>query len=168
MNLACVEKKVENWGEPQRKYGYYYEFQLSIPHAPDDFWPPNSEPSIATTGLLDKAIESSKDMLKLENNWDGEGAVRISGQTWQKAVNFLTRHRFTWDLEQNVPTISPLPNGSIDLHWKSEKFELLVNIQEKSEQAGVYGDDYKTAQIRRHLDLNKTYPAFWDMLTSTF
>ena len=168
MNLVCEEKDVEVWGALQRKYQYYYEFQLPIPHEPDDFWLRRSEPIIATTGLLDKAIELSKDMLKLEDNWDGEGAVKISDQTWQKAIDFLNRHRFFWTLEENIPDISALHDGSIDLHWKNEKFELLINVKGNSDLAGVYGDDYNTVQIKRNLDLNKTYPAFMDMLSSLF
>jgi hypothetical protein len=59
MNLICDEKKVENWGALQRKYLYYHEFQLPLPHEPDGFWL-RREPVVASTGLLDKEIESSE------------------------------------------------------------------------------------------------------------
>ena len=142
--------------------------QIFIVRTPQrEFWILETK-STAINDSLSKEIDEARKMLELDNDWDGEGAVKISRKTWQKALDFLNRHKLMWELEQNVPTISPLHNGSIDLHWKNDKFELLINIQEDSDLAGVYGDDYKTVQIKRYLDLKKTYPAFLILLSSSF
>lgn len=167
MNLVCDQKREEIWGVLERKRRYYDEFQLPLPHGPDDFWL-RPQPVVVSTDLLDKEIEASRQILGLEDNWDGEGAVRISKETWNKAVTFLNNHRIAWDLERNVPTISPVNDGSVDLHWKSERFEVLINIKEHSDQAGIYADDYRTAQIRKRLDLTRRYPNLLDFLISSY
>jgi hypothetical protein len=41
-----------------------------------------------------------------------------------------------------APKILPGPHGSIDLHWKMPKRELLINIPANPEEPGsYYGDD---------------------------
>jgi hypothetical protein len=40
------------------------------------------------------------------------------------------------------PEIMPGPNGSMDLHWKTDARELLINVPPRSEETiSYYGDD---------------------------
>lgn len=38
-----------------------------------------------------EAIEKSRDLLKLTEDWDGEGAIPIQETTWTRAAEFLAR-----------------------------------------------------------------------------
>ena len=43
--------------------------------------------------------------------------------------------------EVPLPRIQPVPDGSIDLNWKTEPFELLINIPPKKDEIiCVYGE----------------------------
>ena len=48
-----------------------------------------------------------------------------------------------------TPQINPGPEGSIDVHWKTRQFELLLNFPaDPTLPAGFYGDDYGTLKIK--------------------
>jgi hypothetical protein len=102
---------------------------------------------------LDNAIEKSREILDLPDDWDTEGSPRYLEATWQRAISFLRIqaqcHRAHFRGEMPVPRILPGPSGSIDLHWKSARSELLVNFPEDpSAPATFYGDDYGSACLR--------------------
>lgn len=104
-----------------------------------------------------EAIEASRDLLQLEDNWDEEGGRRIDEDTWLRTVRFLTRYAsWLWDASGralDVPDIMPVPEGSIDLHWDYPKYELLINIPAQSDKpAGFYGDDRGKIVIEGHFD----------------
>ncbi len=106
---------------------------------------------------LENEIERAREMLDLEEDWDGEGSPAYSQDTFELAVSFLTAHsKHLWDsacLHPPVPRIAPGPNGSIDLHWKREAWELLVNIPANvTDMAVFYGDDYGVQKIRGSID----------------
>jgi hypothetical protein len=111
-------------------------------------------------GGLQAEIENAQRILELEDDWDGEGSIRYSKETLNRAVAFLTTHmKGLWDsygvLAPN-PRIGPGPDGSIDLHWKEPSWELLVNIPaDPHEMAVFYGDNYGVQKIRGSLDPNK-------------
>lgn len=56
-----------------------------------------------------------------------------------------------------VPDIGPGPEGSFDLHWKTSKCELLINIS-PDKPAVFYGDDYGIRKIKGSLN-----PDTWDL-----
>ena len=95
---------------------------------------------------LDKILESSRRVLDLQHDWDGEGARPIAESTWRRAVDFLRRTADTlWskhNLRMEGPSLVPLADGSLDLHWKLPNRELLVNIPATNEEwASFYGDN---------------------------
>jgi hypothetical protein len=101
---------------------------------------------------IDQLIESSRKMLELEENWDGEGASSIAESTWQRAVEFLRRNAsILWtkySLRIENPSIVPVPDGSIDLHWKLAGRELLINIPAtQGNWASYYGDNKQGGNI---------------------
>jgi hypothetical protein len=98
-------------------------------------------------GELEEVIKESEAILTLPANWDDAGSPAFRKATWERAIRMLTAAAsFLWatrSLEITAPNISPGPEGSIDLHWKTERRELLINIPEDpNEPAPYYGDDY--------------------------
>lgn len=92
------------------------------------------------------AIEASKDILDLKDNFDGDGSPAYDEQTWQRATDLIrTLAARSMRTGQSIaaPEINCGPSGSIDLHWEQEEFELLVNIPTSADvHATFYGDDY--------------------------
>jgi hypothetical protein len=100
---------------------------------------------IAIKHILE-VIEQSKHILTLEDDWDEEGSQAYTLATWERATTFLQLGaRQLWEENQvalEAPKILPGPSGSIDLHWKMARRELLINIPESvGKPANFYGDD---------------------------
>jgi hypothetical protein len=93
-----------------------------------------------------EAIEKSKYLLDLKENWDDNGAVGYDFDVWQKAVLFVsklaTRIYKSYGQIIKTPRIYHGPNGSIDIYWENESFNLLINIP-KTGLGIFYGDNYK-------------------------
>lgn len=90
-----------------------------------------------------------------------EGHATYSEDTFNRAAAFLTMYSDqlfkSHGLVLPVPKIGPGPEGSIDLHWKHQSRELLMNIPaDANEPAAFYGDDHKTQKFRGQLDV-KTF-----------
>jgi hypothetical protein len=93
-----------------------------------------------------EVIEQSKYILAFEDDWDDEDSPAYRLATWERAIAFLLKNaRKLWEenhLTLEVPKILPGPAGSIDLHWKMARRELLINIPDtQDEPANFYGDD---------------------------
>lgn len=106
---------------------------------------------------LKAEIERARQMLPLDDDWDGEGSPGYSEETLNRAIAFLTEEADgLWDLRGiclPVPRIGPGPDGSIDLHWKLPTRELLVNIPaDAGKIATFYGDHYSPERISGSLD----------------
>ena len=121
-----------------------------------DKWPPDLEPSLQEDDDLKAEIQRARKLLDLPAGWDGEGSATFSRETFDRAVTFLNNH---WEhlkrfrIQPPVPTIAPGPEGSIDLHWKRQSWELLVNIPANvDELAAFYGDNYGAQKIRGSVD----------------
>lgn len=105
-------------------------------------------------GHISRAILSSRELLSLKGEDD---RPVCDAATWKRAVTFLAKHA-RWlaaneDCIIDAPRIDPGPNGSIDLNWESDDFELLVNIRaDPNEPAGFYGDDKGRLKIKGTLD----------------
>lgn len=93
------------------------------------------------------AIEKSKYMLDLKENWDDEGAIGYDPDVWKKAVLFIsklsTKIFKSYGQIIKTPKIYHGPNGSIDIYWENESFNLLINIP-KVGLGTFYGDNYKS------------------------
>lgn len=100
----------------------------------------------STLSSLLAEIERSKSLLDLDIDWDGEGSPGYEVRTWERATDFLLRvSLFLWQKQQvlvAVPTISPGPSGTIDLHWQRPGRGLLLNIPSEPDVLGrFYLDD---------------------------
>ena len=122
--------------------------------------------------LIEEEIQRSRKILDLEEDWDGDGACAYAKETWQKAVFFLRNlidglPEYALDIEASeelIPEILPGPNGSIDLEWEADRFDLLINIPKDGELASYYGDDYGENQIKGNLNISAPNPAFFFFL----
>lgn len=91
------------------------------------------------------AIEKSRDILKLPVDWDDEGSPPYSQKTLVRATEFLWNQAvWFWEHESvllDTPRIAPGPDGSIDILWKSDSAELLINVPiDRNSQLAFYGD----------------------------
>ena len=84
--------------------------------------------------------DAKERLLALEDDWDGEGAPAYCEQTIERAAAFF--YQLVERSELATPVrILPASEGSIDLHWKTAEFELLVNFHPDG-SVSYYGDDY--------------------------
>ena len=108
---------------------------------------------------LSVAIEASRSILSLVD----EDCNPLASQTaWNRAVEFLNLYfGRSWDhyrAKLLVPSISPGPAGSIDLHWDHPGAEMLINIPADSEEpVTFYGDDKKGTSIRGSVPVVESY-----------
>src|SRR6266581_1532309 len=65
---------------------------------------------------LEAEIESARSILKLPDNWDGEGSPRYSERTFERAIAFARMHiKHLWEasgIAAPIPRINPGPMGS--------------------------------------------------------
>ena len=96
---------------------------------------------------LSEEIEKSKKLLELKDGWNSPESKGYKLETLVKVNKFLIliftefHKRFGQDLI--IPYIDPGINGAIDLHWKTEKFEMHLTIPERDDEPiSYYGDNY--------------------------
>jgi hypothetical protein len=116
--------------------------------------------SVVGTNSLDRALANGRWILALQEDWDDQGSLGYSISTWKRMETFLRNHARTLEVEYGIafpaPQILPGPMGSIDVHWKTEKFELLLNIpSDPNAEASFYGDDRGNIHIKGTLDTSK-------------
>jgi hypothetical protein len=102
---------------------------------------------------IEAEVNSSRWILELEAGWDGEGSTSYEKAVWERATGFLlAKAKDLWEKysrPMDVPRISPGPKGSIDVFWKTSRYQLLLNFPpESKEMATFYGDDYGRNVIR--------------------
>jgi hypothetical protein len=99
--------------------------------------------------LLEK-IKKSFDLLKLEDDWDDDGAAKPNLKAFNNAMIFL--HLLGSKIENVcVPDINPTRNGSIDIQFRNGRHRLLVNID--SNGASCYGDDGNNNDVIKSPDV---------------
>jgi len=109
---------------------------------------------------LEATLKQAMKIAQLKDDWDGEGSPAYSPITVERAVTFLASYaREMWvahGIEPPIPRIGPGPDGSVDIHWKEQTWELLVNLPaDEREMAVFYGDNYGAQKIRGSLDPRK-------------
>lgn len=113
-------------------------------------------------------IEDSSNIIDLDKNWDDEGALQISYETWEKASLFISNYSKWIYNNQNIiisePDIAAVSDGSIDLTWSSEQARLLVNIKAIEITASYYGDYFtENNNIKGNIPINEIneFFAYW-------
>jgi hypothetical protein len=120
---------------------------------------------------LRKALDKSRSILDLKDNWDDAGSIGYAESTWTRMQGFLMTNAIKlWRSHKTCfdpPKILAGPEGSIDLHWKTDDRELLINIPARSEEPiAYYGDDRAegTENAVRGKDLESSTDAGWIFL----
>ncbi len=120
---------------------------------------------------IEAAIDRSRSLYSLKDDWDDCGSPGYSRATWERAVGFLRLHASKFWLETGrampAPIIGPGPDGSIDLFWTKATFELLVNIPiDESAPATFYGEDYGRQTIEGTISTSEYRRGIHHWLTS--
>ena len=118
---------------------------------------------------LETAIEESKKLLELQPDWDEAGAPAIERTTWERATELL---RSVSEMARQIggtiiqaPRILPGPGGSIDLHWRTTRHELLVNVPADSNRAcDFYGDNYGRFSLKGTFHPDEATPSLMMLL----
>jgi hypothetical protein len=94
---------------------------------------------------LAEAIERSREILRLEDDWDGEGSPAYREADWQRAVCFLLAGAAGLHEQHGLVAITPQifngPDGSIELLWEHQSRRLLLNVPAGDGQVTLYGRD---------------------------
>jgi hypothetical protein len=121
-----------------------------------------------------QAINESSPITELPANWDDNGAMPVSQETWIKATGLLKEYAtflaVHYNLSLSAPQIDAVPDGSIDLFWKESKAQLLINVPPGSAVAAYYGDTYSEGdKIKGKIPLEgiKEYLAVWMKILSS-
>jgi hypothetical protein len=108
---------------------------------------------------IECAIEQSKYILELGDNWDGEGSRGYAFETWRRATEFLRDFALgaaAGGHSLEAPTIGHAHDGSIDLLWRTKTYRLLINVPAGDGFiATFYGDDYGDESIEGRFSLSK-------------
>lgn len=96
--------------------------------------------------LLAQEIVRSRGILALPDDFDDEGSPGYEDATWLRAVGFLLSNAVQFWNDRGwavaAPDLSPGAYGSIDLHWRLPRRELLLNIPvEPADPHRFYGHD---------------------------
>lgn len=79
-----------------------------------------------------KIIGTSAYILSLKDNYDDEGAIAPTKDTYNRAIEFFKKeivpHYCLFIAPFGLPEISHGPNGSIDFHWRQSHWDLLINF----------------------------------------
>ena len=113
-------------------------------------------------GDIRQTVDETKNhLLALEEDWDGEGAPAYQEKTIEAAANFLYELvEKSEALEATQVRILPASEGSIDIHWKSARFELLINFHPDG-SVSYYGDDYCENSIQGKTRPSPGFIACW-------
>ena len=116
---------------------------------------------------LSEAIESSRSILDLPDNWDEEGSSAYAEDTWKRATSFVEEcaigYRGASGVWVDPPKITPGPDGSIDVRWKSSTRSVLINFPaDQSQPTQFFGSNSERDSIKGTLDLSS--PNQWILM----
>lgn len=104
-----------------------------------------------------KAIEQSRYILDLEDDWDGEGSKSYQPVVWERVAIFLIKlyekALGSFNVILDTPHIYQAHEGSIDVLWHNDRYQLLVNFPEgENSYASFYGDNFSMDTIKGTFD----------------
>src|SRR5438270_12002922 len=79
-----------------------------------------------------EVFESSRHLLTLADDWDGNGGGAFTEDHWRSMIRFIADNvAWLWErrgMTIEAPDISPGPGQTIDVYWQTNNFEMLLNI----------------------------------------
>jgi len=117
-------------------------------------------PKAFLTDLSGTLEEASSRLTSLGDDFDGEGSKGYSEEVVQRAGDFVRSQAVElWDRQRvllELPDLGAGREGSVDVHWRTAKCELLVNIPaSRLMPASFYGDNYDRLKVRGTIDIGK-------------
>jgi hypothetical protein len=164
-NADCfTRRKFEFFYKPQ-DYMLFLEKEFLKPHSIPAFIVVEADYTFHVIGKTFKIparlkhmaqqIVDATEILSYPDNWDDDGALATNNHTFEQAATFIMDyavyiyHRFAMVLSE--PYIDMLRDGSVTVHWKSEKGAQLFIIFKKEEGALAY---YYAESSERKIPLN--------------
>lgn len=130
-------------------------FSSRLPYFPTVIW----AQGFNANQYLNSVYDFSK-LLDFKGDPDDDDFISCSKETVERTKRFLVPYVNLIISAPFLPKISPGPAGSIDIHWKTPKKDLLVNIPgDRTAPAQFYGDDYGHLSIEGKLSDDAVHPA---------
>lgn len=111
------------------------------------------------------AIEKSRYILDLPSDWDEEGSPSYAHETWERAVKFMLQNvAELWRCERvrvQAPAIHHGPAASIDILWKTQSRDLLINVPPALNQPATYYGINQTTGIETKGNLDTSASNEW-------
>ncbi|MFC1478876.1 hypothetical protein ACFL57_05410 [Candidatus Margulisiibacteriota bacterium] len=122
---------------------------------------------------LDSEIERSRHIIKLKENWDGEGSKGYKQTTWDRAVDLLSSKYLDYAMSKkdkiDIPNILPGPDGSIDILWSYPEYEVLINVPESDNKPiSFYGDNKRENYLKGTLNSKLEELVLFEKIISKF
>lgn len=103
--------------------------------------------------------EEKQKILSCPQDWNDENGSPYTLEVLERAILFIEKHT-----PPDVPDIMPGPEGSIDVHWKTPKYELLVNIPDNPTAPNTYyGDNYGDFTIKGSFNSTEIEPELFKL-----
>jgi hypothetical protein len=91
---------------------------------------------------IDKKFkEDKKRLLALKKDWDGEGGEPFKEKTINLAIKIAKKLHDNVKNKKYLPDLLPFQNGSVDIDFRTDKFECLISVGEDGD-IGYYCDDH--------------------------
>ena len=148
----------ENWLKNDVRFSFLFKIYGKT------YFLPNQLKSIAT------AINESKWICSLKEDWDYDGASIIEKELFLSAIDFLIKYSIDIFKKSGIviktPEINPCRDGSIDLSWRTPSARMLVNIRKTADEllAYYFGDILNNKfpiKGNVHLDNVSEHLAIW-------
>src|ERR1043166_490976 len=156
------ERRVSDWYDEETERPSFYILHARTPRSNRTNGTPTLRSSLRHSDILRdylairEAVQRSKSLTNLVDDWDDEGAAGYHHLTWRRAVDFvLAQAKASRDsgLAAGVPRISPADQGSIDIYWRNAASDLLINIPaDLARSATYYGTNSRGETVSGLLD----------------
>lgn len=110
--------------------------------------------------LLSSYSERIKEILNLNMNWDGYDSKGYKKHTITNTILFLSKLYDKFQLKYKTylprPYLFPGDEGSLNIEWKNDNFDLLITIPEEiTELAGLYGINSMKNEVKYNFKIFK-------------
>ncbi|WP_299124172.1 hypothetical protein [uncultured Tenacibaculum sp.] len=93
---------------------------------------------------LESVFLEGKYILDLKDDWDDEGAIGYTEQSWESGASFIIDF-YKWLLsvfsgDLYFPMMHHGPKGTIDIAWDEDDFRLFINLDFINNKGSFYSD----------------------------
>jgi hypothetical protein len=94
----------------------------------------------------DPLEEQIEHILSLEPDFDDKGGIPPGRETIDRAIKYLSVIKDFFlkkGIELGEPELLPVANSSVDVYWKTEEYELLMNVPEEGDADYYFDGEYE-------------------------